>query len=205
MLPSSCRIYAIRQASSSCSVNWLKWEQFSWYHKQLPQMGTICFLWKQLPYKVRCQNKKTILFGNLSQHGGGGLPKSQNFCKFTKYFFVCQIHSKVLKHVSQRWGGDMWSIPSIKVHLILSLSTPLRESFGNFALVGGGRPIPKCKCQNIDFFCENQKCSLWHKMQNKHYFFFYKQDFPKGGVGGGVRRFGKNSQKMSIFFSDKPP
>ena len=38
---------------------------------------------------------------------GGGLPKSQNFCKFTKYFFVCQIHSEVLKHVLQRGGGDI--------------------------------------------------------------------------------------------------
>ena len=54
--------------------------------------------------KVRCQKKKTILFGNFSQHGGGGLPKSQNFCKFTKYFFVCQIHSEVLKHVLQMGG-----------------------------------------------------------------------------------------------------
>ena len=35
---------------------------------------------------------------------GGGLPKSQNFCKFTKYFFVCQIHSEVLKHVLQMGG-----------------------------------------------------------------------------------------------------
>ena len=56
---------------------------------------------------VRSQRKKTILFGNFSQHGGGGLPKSQNFCKFTKYFFVCQIHSEVLKHVLQRGGGDI--------------------------------------------------------------------------------------------------
>ena len=54
--------------------------------------------------KVRAQPKKTILFGNFSQHGGGGLPKSQNFCKFTKYFFVCQIHSEVLKHVLQMGG-----------------------------------------------------------------------------------------------------
>ena len=50
------------------------------------------------------KEKKTILFGNFSQHGGGGLPKSQNFCKFTKYFFVCQIHSEVLKHVLQMGG-----------------------------------------------------------------------------------------------------
>ena len=48
--------------------------------------------------------KKTILFGNFSRHGGGGLPKSQNFCKFTKYFFVCKIHSEVLKHVLQMGG-----------------------------------------------------------------------------------------------------
>ena len=48
--------------------------------------------------------KKTTLFGKFSQHGGGGLPKSQNFCKFTKYFFVCQIHSEVLKHVLQMGG-----------------------------------------------------------------------------------------------------
>ena len=54
--------------------------------------------------KVRSQRKKTILFGNFSQHGGGGIPKSQNFCKFTKYFFVCQIHSEVLKHVLQMGG-----------------------------------------------------------------------------------------------------
>ena len=37
--------------------------------------------------------KKTGFFGNFSQRGGGGLLKSQNFCKFTKCFFVCQNHS----------------------------------------------------------------------------------------------------------------
>ena len=52
------------------------------------------------------KKKKTILFGKFSQHGGG-LPKSQNFCKFTKYFFVCQIHSEVLKHVLPSGGGDI--------------------------------------------------------------------------------------------------
>ena len=56
-------------------------------------------------FRVRyALKKKTILFGNFSQHGGRGLPKSQNFCKFTKYFFVCQIHSEVLKHVLQMGG-----------------------------------------------------------------------------------------------------
>ena len=39
--------------------------------------------------------------------GEGGLLNSQNFCKLTKYFFVCQIHSEVLKHVLHRGGGDI--------------------------------------------------------------------------------------------------
>ena len=47
-------------------------------------------------FKGRSQKKITGLFGN-----------SQNFCKLTKYFFVCQIHSEVLKHVLQRGGGDI--------------------------------------------------------------------------------------------------
>ena len=67
--------------------------------------------------KVRSQRKKAILFGNFSQHGGrGGLPKSQNFCKFTKYFFVCQIHSEVLKHVLQMGGSDILSISTFNHH-----------------------------------------------------------------------------------------
>ena len=53
--------------------------------------------------KVRTQKKITVLFGNFSHRGGGGLPNSQNFCKLTKYFFVCKIHSEVLKH-----GGGWW-------------------------------------------------------------------------------------------------
>ena len=52
--------------------------------------------------------KNTGLFGNFPNMGGGrGLPNSQNFCKLTKYFFVCQIHSEVLKYVLQRGGGDI--------------------------------------------------------------------------------------------------
>ena len=52
------------------------------------------------------QKKKRHYLGNFPNMGGGGLPKSQNFCKFTKYFFVCQIqiHSEVLKHVLQMGG-----------------------------------------------------------------------------------------------------
>ena len=65
------------------------------------------WLWKLMLYKcnkVRTQKKITGLFGNFSHIGGEGLPNSQNFCKLTKYFFVCQIHSEVLKHVLQRGG-----------------------------------------------------------------------------------------------------
>ena len=55
-------------------------------------------------HKVRSQKKERYYLGIFPTMGGGGLPKSQNFCKFTKYFFVCQIHSEVLKHVLQMGG-----------------------------------------------------------------------------------------------------
>ena len=52
-------------------------------------------------YAVKKKKRHYLgIFPNM----GGGLPKSQNFCKFTKYFFVCQIHSEVLKHVLQMVG-----------------------------------------------------------------------------------------------------
>ena len=41
-------------------------------------------------------------------------------------------------------------------------------------------------------------------MQNKPYFFFWKQGFPKGGRGGGPT-LGKNSQKISLFFLGSVP
>ena len=96
---------------------------------------------KDLLFKVRSQRKKTISFGNFSQHGGGGFPKSQNFCKFTKYFFVCQIHSEVLKHVLQRGGGDIWSILSPKVHLILFIPEKKTGVLGIWE-VGEGGGVP---------------------------------------------------------------
>ena len=75
----------------------------------------------------------TGLFGNFSQHGGGGesLPNSQNFCKFTKSFSVCPIHFEVLKHVLHTGGGNIWSILSPKVHLIWSLRRSFREENEN--------------------------------------------------------------------------
>ena len=51
--------------------------------------------------------KKIVFFGNFSQRGGEGLLNSQNFCKLTKLFLVCQNHSQVPKHVLQQWGGDI--------------------------------------------------------------------------------------------------
>ena len=45
--------------------------------------------------------KKYGIFWEFSQRGGGGLLKSQNFCKLTKLFLVCQNLSEVPKHVLQ--------------------------------------------------------------------------------------------------------
>ena len=56
---------------------------------------------KMIRYALK--EKKRYYLG-IFPNMGGGLPKSQNFCKFTKYFFVCQIHSEVLKHVLQMGG-----------------------------------------------------------------------------------------------------
>ena len=53
--------------------------------------------------RYAAKQKKRYYLG-IFPNMGGGLPKSQNFCKFTKYFFVCQIHSEVLKHVLQMGG-----------------------------------------------------------------------------------------------------
>ena len=39
------------------------------------------------------QKNKRDFLGIFPKGGGGGLFKSQNFCKFTKCFFVCQNHS----------------------------------------------------------------------------------------------------------------
>ena len=87
--------------------------------------------------EVRTQKKITGLFGNFSHRGGEGLPNSQNFCKLTKCFFACQIHSEVLKHVLQRGGGDIWSILSPKVHLISFILEKKNGSFGNLWGEGG--------------------------------------------------------------------
>ena len=48
--------------------------------------------------------KKKILFGNFSQHRGGAFPNPKTFVNLSSIFFVCQIHSEVLKHVLQMGG-----------------------------------------------------------------------------------------------------
>ena len=89
------------------------------------------------------QKKKRYFLGIFPKRGGGH-PNSQNFCKITKSFLACQIHPKVLKHVFHTGGSNIWSILSIKVHLILSLSSSLREKnglFWEFCPWGGGGPL----------------------------------------------------------------
>ena len=60
--------------------------------------------------------KKTILFGNFSQHGGGVFPNPKTFGNWPSIFFVCQIHSEVLKHVLQMGGSDILSISTFNHH-----------------------------------------------------------------------------------------
>ena len=45
--------------------------------------------------------KKKRDFLGIFPKGVGGLLNSQNFCKLTKLFLVCQNHSYVPKHVLQ--------------------------------------------------------------------------------------------------------
>ena len=92
--------------------------------------------------------KKIRHYLGIFPNMGGGLPNSQNFCILTKYFFECQIHSEVLKHVLRRGGDDIWSILSPKLHLILFIPEKKTWVLGIWE-VGGGSPIPKSKCNNI--------------------------------------------------------
>ena len=85
------------------------------------------------------------LFGNFSQYAERGSSQFPKLFKLTKYFFVCQIHSEVLKYVLQRGGGDILSILSPKVHLI-SFIPEKKGSFGNLGSGRGGVPLlPKVK------------------------------------------------------------
>ena len=59
------------------------------------------------PHFGMSAEKYGIFWEFFPKWGGGGHPNSQNFCKITKSFLACQIHPKMLKHVLQRWGGDI--------------------------------------------------------------------------------------------------
>ena len=146
-------------------------------------------------YGLKCKINHKIFFSTkgFPKGGGGGHPNSQNFCKITKSFLACQIHPKVLKHVFHTGGSNIWSILSIKVHLILSLSSSIREKnglFWEFCPWGeGGSPIPKSKCQNSDKILT---------------FFVKTKNDPYGLKCPAIPPFGKNSQKIPGFFWKSP-
>ena len=77
--------------------------------------------------------------------------------------------------------------------------------FGNFALEGGGSPIPKSKCQNSDkiltFFVKTKNDPYGLKCKINPKIFFRLRGFQKGGGPP----FGKNSQKIPFFFFEDPP
>ena len=75
-------------------------------------IGCICFtfytaFYEQMHIRLRGECKKTRYFWEFFPKWGGGHSISQFFCKITKSFLACQIHPKMLKHVLQRWGGDI--------------------------------------------------------------------------------------------------
>ena len=75
--------------------------------------------------------------------------------------------------------------------------------FGNFALEGGGSPIPKSKCQNSDkiltFFVKTKNDPYGLKCKINPKIFFRLRGSQKGGVEGGVRHLGKIPKKFSFF------
>ena len=122
--------------------------------------------------------------------GGGGLPNSQNFCKFTKYFFVCQIHSEVLKHVLQMGGNDILSISTFNHHsriFKVAAVILLQKKLGIIwirgsqkGVCGGGSDVWEKFPNNIFFFVWQRTLvvllpsltqkPLWEKIPNHHQF-----------------------------------
>ena len=103
MLPSSCRIYAIRQASSSCSVNWLKWEQFS-------DIINSChlFIWNQLPYKqcLLLLPYKHEAFVEIVWHKHGSSVGHLSTRLKLRLALTCRRFVKTLEH---GWFWSLWS------------------------------------------------------------------------------------------------
>ena len=89
----------------NCSLNELEDLIFDAFKSNNCQdFSSIDILYQLIQIRYALKQKKRYYLGIFPNMEGGGLPKSQNFWKFTKYFFVCQIHSEVLKHVLQMGG-----------------------------------------------------------------------------------------------------
>ena len=56
----------------------------------------------QLRYALK--EKKRYDLGFFPNMGGGAFPNPKTFVNLPSIFFVCQIHSEVLKHVLQMGG-----------------------------------------------------------------------------------------------------
>ena len=75
---------------------------------------------------------------------------------------------------------------------------------------GGGSPIPKSICQNscqkVNILMKTKNAPKDLKCKINHFFFFWKQGFPKGGRGGegGGPTLGTNSQKIPFFLGGVP-
>ena len=69
-------------------------------NESIPNLAALRWdIQEKLRDKVKTKLRDYLgIFPNMR---GGGLLNSQNFCKFTKSFLVCQNHSEVLKHVLQ--------------------------------------------------------------------------------------------------------
>ena len=81
----------------------------------------------------------------------GGLLNSQNFCKLTKYFFVFQIHSEVLKHVI---SDKFYHLKFISFGVSVVHSGKKTGSFGNFSLEGEGGMGPLSPKVNIQILAK---------------------------------------------------
>ena len=109
--------------NSSCKIHALS--AFNFHHNWLELQSVFI----TIRYGFRnCLRDYSEIFQNMG--GSSQFP-----------ILVCQIHFEVLKHVLHTGGGNIWTILSPKVHLILSLRHSFREE--------NESPIPKSKCQNI--------------------------------------------------------
>ena len=73
---------------------------------------------------------------------------------------------------------------------------------------GGGSPIPKSICQNsyqkVNILMKTKNAPKDLKCKINHTFFFGNRGFQKGGRWGRGPTLGKNSQKITFFFWERP-